>query len=133
MEATRDAGTTNCCAAMPSVWKAYEAFLLSNASQITAVESSLRSITYILPGRFKDAELAGEAIYTAVQVLSMYHDSVLCQIVYAHAGRHASKAGVGAPATAPLGADVPKMSLHARYTAYWRSFRSSMPRSSVQW
>lgn len=131
MEATRDAGTTNCCAAMPSVWKAYEAFLLSNASQITAVESSLRSITYILPGRFKDAELAGEAIYTAVQVLSMYHDSVLCQIVYAHAGRHASKAGVGAPATAPLGADVPKMSLHARYTAYWRTASARYRRAAT--
>jgi peroxin-16 len=35
----------------------YESFLLSNASQITAVESSLRSITYFLPGRFPDAEL----------------------------------------------------------------------------
>lgn len=38
-------------------WQAYERFLLSNASQITALESSLRSITYILPGRFKDSEL----------------------------------------------------------------------------
>ncbi|WFD22262.1 hypothetical protein MEQU1_000928 [Malassezia equina] len=105
---------------MPPVWKAYESFLLSNASQITAVESSLRSITYILPGRFKDAELAGEAIYAAVQVLSMYHDSVLCQIVYAHAGRESSKVGAGAKAPS-LGADMPKMSLHARYTAYWRT------------
>lgn len=102
---------------MPSVWKAYEAFLLSNASQITAVESSLRSITYILPGRFKDAELAGEAIYAAVQVLSMYHDSVLCQIVVAHAGRKTDTS----IQTVPIGADVPKMSLHARYTAYWRT------------
>ena len=38
-------------------WQAYERFLLANASQITALESSLRSITYVLPGRFKDAEL----------------------------------------------------------------------------
>ncbi|WFD26352.1 hypothetical protein MNAN1_001333 [Malassezia nana] len=111
---------------MPPVWKTYESFVLSNASQITAVESSLRSITYVLPGRFKDAELAGEAIYAAVQVLSMYHDSVLCQIVYAHAGREAEQAGagagaVGARAAVQIGADVPKMSLHARYTAYWRT------------
>ena len=44
-----------------SVFKAYEGFLVENASQITAVESSLRTLTYFLPGRFKDAELAGEA------------------------------------------------------------------------
>lgn len=40
-----------------SVFKSYEGFLLSNASQVTAVESTLRSLTYFLPGRFKDAEL----------------------------------------------------------------------------
>ena len=39
---------------------AYESFLLQHVSQVTALESSLRSMTYILPGRFKDAELAGE-------------------------------------------------------------------------
>lgn len=44
-----------------SLFKAYESFLVENASQITGVESSLRTLTYFLPGRFKDAELAGEA------------------------------------------------------------------------
>ena len=61
-------------------WNAYETFLLQNASQITSLESSLRSITYFLPGRFKDAELAGEAIYALVHLLSLYHDSVLFRI-----------------------------------------------------
>lgn len=38
----------------------YEAFLLGNGSTISTIESSLRSLTWFLPGRFKDAELASE-------------------------------------------------------------------------
>ena len=40
-----------------SLLRSYDAFLFANASQITAVESSLRSLAFFLPGRFKDAEL----------------------------------------------------------------------------
>ncbi|SNX84546.1 related to Peroxisomal membrane protein PEX16 [Melanopsichium pennsylvanicum] len=64
-----------------SLFKQYDDFLLNNASQITAVESSLRSITYFLPGRFKDAELAGEAIYASLNLLGLYHDSVLARAI----------------------------------------------------
>ena len=39
----------------------YEAFLISNVSTISTLESSLRSLTWFLPGRFKDAELVSEA------------------------------------------------------------------------
>ena len=39
----------------------YEDFLINNVSTISTLESSLRSITWFLPGRFKDAELASEA------------------------------------------------------------------------
>ncbi|MCO5598732.1 hypothetical protein L7F22_052830 [Adiantum nelumboides] len=59
----------------------YESFLLSNASQITSVESSLRSITYFLPGRFPDSELAGEAVYSALNLLGLYHDSILVRLL----------------------------------------------------
>ncbi|KAJ1020604.1 hypothetical protein NDA16_003997 [Ustilago loliicola] len=59
--------------------KQYDDFLLNNASQITAVESSLRSIIYFLPGRFKDAELVGEAIYASLNLLGLYHDSILAR------------------------------------------------------
>ncbi|CDS00535.1 related to Peroxisomal membrane protein PEX16 [Sporisorium scitamineum] len=62
-----------------ALFKQYDEFLLNNASQITAVESSLRSITYFLPGRFKDAELAGEAIYASLNLLGLYHDSILAR------------------------------------------------------
>ena len=38
----------------------YESFLINNVSTISTLESSLRSVTWFLPGRFKDAELASE-------------------------------------------------------------------------
>lgn len=100
-------------------WNAYETFLLHNASQISAVESSLRSITYLLPGRFKDAELAGEAIYALMHLLGLYHDSVLFRIVYAHGHRTRDEA----IARILAGANIPKLSLHARYTAHWCAAR----------
>lgn len=46
---------------MSSAFARYEAFLVNNVSVISSLESSLRSVTWILPGRFKDAELASEA------------------------------------------------------------------------
>jgi hypothetical protein len=39
----------------------YQHFLLKNSSQISSIESSLRSLTFILPGQFKDAEIASES------------------------------------------------------------------------
>ena len=46
---------------MSSPLAQYESFLVAHVSTISSLESSLRSITWILPGRFKDAELASEA------------------------------------------------------------------------
>ena len=46
---------------MSSALARYESFLVNNVSTISSVESTLRSITWLLPGRFKDAELASEA------------------------------------------------------------------------
>lgn len=46
---------------MSSVFAQYESFLVAHVSTISSLESTLRSITWILPGRFKDAELASEA------------------------------------------------------------------------
>ncbi|KNZ77428.1 Peroxisomal membrane protein PEX16 [Termitomyces sp. J132] len=59
----------------------YEAFLLDNVSTISSLESSLRSITWFLPGRFKDAELASETLTSLLNVMSMYHDTLLAKIV----------------------------------------------------
>ncbi|KAK9449898.1 peroxisomal membrane protein-domain-containing protein [Limtongia smithiae] len=55
----------------------YETFLLRNASQIASVESTLQHLTYVFPGRFKDVEVATEAISTALGILGLYHDTIL--------------------------------------------------------
>lgn len=49
------------CSLMSLTLAKYESFLVKNVSTISTLESSLRSITWFLPGRFKDADLASEA------------------------------------------------------------------------
>ncbi len=46
---------------MSSALARYESFLIQNVSTISSLESTLRSITWLLPGRFKDADLVSEA------------------------------------------------------------------------
>ncbi|KAF5374931.1 hypothetical protein D9758_000318 [Tetrapyrgos nigripes] len=65
---------------MSSSIASYESFLLNNVSTISTVESSLRSLTWFLPGRFKDAELASEALSAALNMISMYHDTLLTHL-----------------------------------------------------
>jgi len=69
---------------MSSALAHYESFLVNNVSTISTVESTLRSITWILPGRFKDAELASEALSALLNVTSLYHDTLLARIVEAN-------------------------------------------------
>jgi hypothetical protein len=47
-------------AVMSSSVARYESFLVHNASTISGLESTLRTLSWLLPGRFKDAELATE-------------------------------------------------------------------------
>ncbi|KAI6162158.1 peroxisomal membrane protein PEX16 [Pisolithus thermaeus] len=65
---------------MSSALARYEDFLVKNVSTISSVESALRSITWLLPGRFKDAELASEALSALLNVTSLYHDTLLARI-----------------------------------------------------
>ncbi|THH19751.1 hypothetical protein EW146_g1499 [Bondarzewia mesenterica] len=81
----------------------YESFLVNNVSTISSVESTLRSITWLLPGRFKDAELASEALSAALNCMSLYHDTLLAKIIDTE------------PKHRPL---IPP-SLHTRYTRAW--------------
>lgn len=83
---------------MSSTLAKYENFLVKNVSTISTVESSLRSITWLLPGRFKDADLVSEACQSYVSVspcitrnplavsallnvISLYHDTLLARII----------------------------------------------------
>ncbi|KAG0291140.1 Peroxisomal membrane protein pex16 [Dissophora globulifera] len=61
--------------------KKYESFILKNASQVSSIESTLRSLTYILPGRFEDADLASEALFSTLNLLGIYHDTILTKHV----------------------------------------------------
>ncbi|GAA5827348.1 hypothetical protein JCM11251_003776 [Rhodosporidiobolus azoricus] len=59
----------------------YEETLLANSSRIAAIESSLRTLTWFLPGRFHDAELTSEGLYSLLNLLGLYHDSILHRAV----------------------------------------------------
>ncbi len=83
---------------MSSLVSKYERFILKNANSISSIESTLRSLSYVLPGRFKDAELASESIYSGVQLLGLYHDHLLARAVKK---------------------DDKTCTLHRRYTQFW--------------
>ncbi|KAL1858944.1 hypothetical protein VTK73DRAFT_7728 [Phialemonium thermophilum] len=92
--------------ALPPKWlHMYGEFISKNASQVSQIESALRSLTYVIPGRFRDAEIASESIHSGVQLLSMYHDTLLARAV------SLSKLPLSAVARIP--------SPHSRYTRFW--------------
>ncbi|EJF66760.1 peroxisome membrane protein [Dichomitus squalens LYAD-421 SS1] len=88
---------------MSSVLAQYESFLVAHVSTISSLESTLRSITWILPGRFKDAELASEALSAILNIMSMYHDTLLAKVAHSD------------PKYKPLLPSSP----HMRYTRAW--------------
>lgn len=45
---------------MTALVNAYENLLLKNVATVNTVESGLRNLTWLLPGRFADAEVASE-------------------------------------------------------------------------
>ncbi|KAJ5199583.1 Peroxisome membrane protein Pex16 [Penicillium cf. griseofulvum] len=96
----------------PSKWLSiYEDFVTKNASSVGQVESALRSLTYIIPGRYRESEIPSECVHSGVQLLSLYHDSLVSQVIDQ------------LPSTVPRPSPTP----HSRYTKYWTS-RSSLYR-----
>lgn len=87
----------------------YNTFVTHNASSVSSIESALRSLTYLIPGRFRDAEIASESLHSGIQLLSLYHDSLLFRAV----GKLP-----GMPAAATAGSGDSKLQ---RYTKYWTS------------
>ncbi|KAF9506296.1 hypothetical protein BS47DRAFT_438215 [Hydnum rufescens UP504] len=84
----------------------YESFLVHNSTIIGTIESSLRSLSWFLPGKFKDADLASESLTTVLNLISLYHDTLL------------ARRFVGDKST-PL---IPP-SDHSRYTRAWTEKR----------
>ncbi|RSL40798.1 hypothetical protein CEP53_013144 [Fusarium sp. AF-6] len=98
---------------LPPQWLSmYDEFITKNAGQVSQIESALRSLTYIIPGRFRDAEIASESIHSGVQLLSLYHDSLLQKAI----------------ARLPM-ASMP--SAHARYTRHWTQRSSAYRRIAM--
>lgn len=57
-----------------------EMFVIKNLSSISTVESLLRSLSWLLPGRFPDADLVSESLSTTLNVVTLYHDILLSKI-----------------------------------------------------
>ncbi|KAI8803268.1 peroxisome membrane protein [Cladochytrium replicatum] len=70
---------------MPSFNVKYERVVRENAPQIGAIESTLRSISYVLPGRFEGSEIVSEGLFTLVNTFGAYHDAILGPIAAAQA------------------------------------------------
>lgn len=84
----------------------YDDYILRNASSITSIESTLRTLTYLLPGRFQDSEAASETLYAFLNLLGIHHDSILARAIEKLPRNNAKNL----PITA-----------HNRYTKYWSS------------
>ncbi|RMJ25422.1 peroxisomal membrane protein PEX16 [Aspergillus sp. HF37] len=100
----------------PSKWiSLYEEFVTENSSSVGQLESALRSLTYIIPGRYRDSEIPSECVYSGVQLLSLYHDSLVSRVI------------------SNLPSSVPRSSptLHSRYTKYWTSRSSQYHRVAL--
>ncbi|KAK5045004.1 hypothetical protein LTR84_010152 [Exophiala bonariae] len=97
----------------------YSSYVASNSSSVSTIESSLRSLTYLLPGaRLSDTEIASESVHTFVQLLSIYHDHLL---------KNRSALLALSPTVLKaqnLKIQRPKPSLHARYTTFWSTSSS---------
>lgn len=101
---------------------AFNSFYLVNAAKFSRIESTLRSLTYFVPGQ----TLSSESLYTALNLLSLYHDALL-------SGTTSRSSSAGAAAATGGGAlntsDAPgppistslalPVSAHARYTKWW--------------
>ncbi|KZF20710.1 peroxin [Xylona heveae TC161] len=97
----------------------YGDFITKNASAVSQIESALRSLTYIIPGRFRDAEIASESVHSGVQLLSLYHDSLLSRAM----ATRQSGPGSRAPPQQPT--------LHNRYTRFWTRTSSTYKRIAL--
>lgn len=83
----------------------YDDYILQNASSVTSIESALRTLTYLLPGRFQDSEAASECLYATLNLLGIYHDSILARAIE----------------RLPDDSKKPQLSAHNRYTKFWIS------------
>lgn len=102
----RDAGYTL------NPFKAYAAFLNANASRVSALESSLRSLTWFVPPQ----SISSEAVYTGLNILGMTHDAILSSSSASVSSGSPSSSGVSPTAATHLSIPV---SAHTRFTNWF--------------
>ncbi|KAL9104881.1 MAG: hypothetical protein Q9163_000198 [Psora crenata] len=67
----------------PRQWlNSYTNFVQSNAAQVTQLESALRSLVYILPGKFQETPITAEALHTGLTLLTSFHTHLLSPSTY---------------------------------------------------
>lgn len=72
------ADSTKLVVNLPPKWlNMYSDFITKNAGAVGQVEGALRSLSYIIPGRFRESEIASESLNSGVQLLGIYHDNLL--------------------------------------------------------
>ncbi len=80
--ASAGANTTHSLLTLPStLLTSYSDFITKNAGAVGQVEGALRSLTYIIPGRFRESEIASESLNSGVQLLGLWHDELLSKSV----------------------------------------------------
>ena len=64
---------------LPTQWlTTYQSFVRDNASQVSSLESTLRSFTYLIPStRFADTPITSESLHTFLSLLTAYHTHLL--------------------------------------------------------
>jgi peroxin-16 len=55
----------------------YQSFVLKNAQVVGQLEGTLRHLSLVLPGRFKNSEVVSELMVVLLRLLSFYHDHIL--------------------------------------------------------
>ncbi|KAK4688983.1 hypothetical protein P7C73_g1126, partial [Tremellales sp. Uapishka_1] len=96
--------------------ESYERLLIDNVSTVQTVESAIRNITYFLPGRFEDAEIASEGLYSLLSLVSQYHDTLLSKRISPALSLPPHPFEPSTTTPTPV---LPPSSDHARYTRYW--------------
>ncbi|VVT57110.1 uncharacterized protein SAPINGB_P005539 [Magnusiomyces paraingens] len=96
---------------------AYETFLLSNASKLANMESTIRSLSYLATGQMQNVEIVTETLYSMLQILGLYHDRIINNALQKLA-RKKSGALLGDP-------QALRPSMHNRYTQ-WAMNKSSV-------
>ncbi|GMK59154.1 hypothetical protein CspeluHIS016_0701690 [Cutaneotrichosporon spelunceum] len=127
---------------MSNLVQAYEQLLIDNVSTVNTVESAIRNVTWFLPGRFADADIASEGLYSLLSVVSSVHDTLLEKRIPAAlslpphpfapeaAGGPSTVRQPGFPPVPRLSPILPAPSEHARYTRYWSEQSKTYRRAS---